>query len=366
MLLRTRTSVPLLALLCLAAFLAAGTVRAAGGEVTISGHLLDAAGQPVAGNRVVFRAAGEASIYITPPTDESGLYTISLPAGREFVPFSVLLPSGGRIELRDAPSFAAAAGVVHDIRLPTTAGERGRGAGSTVEHERLFLAFAEDAAIADWILADGELEYADASDSSEILARITGAFQPKAIPSMEFGGSVGIGSGEVPGVGRESGTTDLDVWAKFAIPGGGGRWPRVAVGGLITAPTGSADAGLSYDGLRSKLFCAARFDLPRGQIAAHIGVRVNGNGEAGGVDLDGKTAAAAGVGLLMPLGAEVSLVVEAGYEGKRFEGFDPDARLLVGVNWRPFLEGTLRAAIAGGLADGAPDTQVLVGYEFDF
>ena len=74
----------------------------------------------------------------------------------------------------------------------------------------------------------------------------------------------GFGSGEVPGFGNESGMTDLDVWAKWQIPGGSGRAPLLAVGGLLTLPIGSTDAGLSLDSASSKLFVAARFALPRG------------------------------------------------------------------------------------------------------
>ena len=41
-------------------------------------------------------------------------------------------------------------------------------------------------------------------------------------------------------------------------------------------------------------------------------------------------------------------------------------RLLAGVNWRALPHGVVRLAIGTGVADGAPDTQVVVGYSFDF
>ncbi len=40
--------------------------------------------------------------------------------------------------------------------------------------------------------------------------------------------------------------------------------------------------------------------------------------------------------------------------------------LQIGINWNLSTQGALRIGFAAGLEDGAPDTQALVGYSFDF
>jgi len=332
-------------------------------ETVVNGTLLDADGQPAVGHRVVFRAKADPSIFITAPTGEGGEFSIGLPTGQQFIPFSVLLSNGRRIEIKQTGAFVAQPGVVQQIRLPQLAAQLDSGVAGS---ERLFLGYAEDAIVAEQIHAEGQLEWFDTGTTDALLARLLMTFQFDKLPNVEFGGRVGFGSGKVPGFGNESGATDLDLWAKLQLPGGGGGLPQIIVGGIVTAPTGSTDAGLSTDQLRSKLFASARFDLPRGAISAHAGVRFNGTAKLSGMEFDGKTAATAGVGLLMPLVEEVSLVAELGYEGERYEGAQTDLRVLLGFDWRPALEGAVRLAVAVGLDDGAPDTQILVGYAFDF
>ena len=51
---------------------------------------------------------------------------------------------------------------------------------------------------------------------------------------------------------------------------------------------------------------------------------------------------------------------------KQFENADSDSRLVAGVNWKPLAYGSFRLAASAGLADGAPDSQLLIGYSFDF
>ena len=89
-------------------------------------------------------------------------------------------------------------------------------------------------------------------------------------------------------------------------------------------------------------------------------------GEIAGVPLTGQIAASAGLGLLLPLSDEASVVLEASYDGARFEGLDADARLLAGLNWQIHPTGKLRAALATGLADVSPDVQLVAGYAFVF
>ena len=82
--------------------------------------------------------------------------------------------------------------------------------------------------------------------------------------------------------------------------------------------------------------------------------------------LEGEVAPSVGFGLLYPVNDSLMVVGEATYEGKRFEGWDADARVLAGVNWKLLPHGVLRLAISGGITDGAPDSQLLAGCSFDF
>ena len=109
-----------------------------------------------------------------------------------------------------------------------------------------------------------------------------------------------------------------------------------------------------------------RRSLPFGVLSAHAGIRLNENGEIAGVRQEGELAPAAGVALIAPVSGDVVLFVEAVVEGKRFVGAELDARLLGGINWRLLELLTLRGGIGLGLADGAPDTQLLVGFSMDF
>jgi hypothetical protein len=109
-----------------------------------------------------------------------------------------------------------------------------------------------------------------------------------------------------------------------------------------------------------------RQNLDRVVISAHAGVRQNGNGRRFGVDLDGKTSFLMGAGLLYPVSDRVSLVAETTLESKRYEGGDEDFRVLGGLNFRPGNRGLLRAALALGATDGAPDAQLILGYAYTF
>jgi hypothetical protein len=95
-------------------------------------------------------------------------------------------------------------------------------------------------------------------------------------------------------------------------------------------------------------------------------VRFTEDGEVSGVRLDGKVGFAGGAGLLVPVDDRVVGLAEARVESERFDGAGEDIRLLVGFNWHVLARGTLRAATSAGLADGAPDVQLLAGLAWEF
>ena len=140
-----------------------------------------------------------------------------------------------------------------------------------------------------------------------------------------------------------------------------------AVGGVFTVPTGDDTAGLGTDAFAASLFGTVRHRLPNAILSAHAGFRLNEDGQIlGGSELDGENSGLLGFGLIFPASDKLAFVAELDYEGKRFSGGDSDIRILGGANWRPFNTGQLRAALAFGLSDGAPDVQLLAGYAANF
>jgi len=113
-----------------------------------------------------------------------------------------------------------------------------------------------------------------------------------------------------------------------------------------------------------------RYTLPRWTLTAQAGIRFNDDGKIGGTELDGQTSSMFGVGAIVPLNDRFTLVGETRFESERFEshgsGTENDFRVLGGVNWHGLGRGMFRGAVAFGLADGAPDLQVIGGYAAEF
>jgi hypothetical protein len=159
---------------------------------------------------------------------------------------------------------------------------------------------------------------------------------------------------------------DTDLWAKYHL---GKVWAEngdVAVGALMTLPTGDSDAGVGFDSSQVEFFGAGRYSFERFVLTANAGVRLVGGGEVVGVPMAGEVSPSAGVGVVWPLFTNLTLIGELDYEGKRFKGGEADTRILAGANWQIFRHGFFRLAIAAGLSDGAPDVELIGGYAFYF
>lgn len=231
--------------------------------------------------------------------------------------------------------------------------------------DRLFLAFAQDAVVVPAQWWEGQLEYAnDVYDSqrSAVILRLNAALQP--VKGLEIGGRVGVG--DTTGANGGFGATDLDLFAKWHFGTVNNGQTGFAVGGVITVPTGDNNDGLGFESFGVEAFGAVRHSMEKLAIAAHAGIRYNGDGEVAGVDLNGKLSANIGAAVLIPVADQVCIVGEVNLESERFDEIDSDARVLGGVNWRPIENGVFRAAAGLGLTDGAPDFQVLVGYAYTF
>jgi hypothetical protein len=227
--------------------------------------------------------------------------------------------------------------------------------------DRFYLAFVEDATVVDRQWWEGQLSYADFDRGKTIALVGVVAFQPWV--DWEIGGSVGFGDTSIDGTGLDgSGATDLDIYAKYHLGGGGDN--EFGVGGVITVPTGDETAGLGSDAFGGSAFGAYRRRMKRAIFAAHAGVQFNGSGRrfAETADRDGETAAQVGFGVIYPFSDNVSGVAEFDFRDGRLEGDKANSQLLGGVNWRVGGRGTIRGALSFGLADGAPDFAVVGGY----
>jgi hypothetical protein len=336
--------------------------------VVVRGMVVDTDEQAIVGYRVVFRIADTAEVYLSTPTENDGEYAVSLPPGFSYVAVAILSPGGARVALDGQKPFQVRVGTRRNLMVDLSSLQvEVRNPVPFAGAGRLFLSFVEDTAMVENWRIEAQLNFAglDAGDLSR--TSIIGAVQFDAMPRIEFGGRIGYagldGSGGVP---SGNGITDTDLWAKFYI---GPRWMKhseFGFGALVTLPTGTEDNLQSFDAMRSKLFFAMRRDFSRMTLSAHAGVRFNESGSLYGIPLEGSTAGSLGAAVIAPLGSKLAMVGEFVYEGERFEGFDADTRLLAGVNWKPGDYGVLRFALALGLTDGAPDSQVLASWAFDF
>ncbi|HZN54179.1 MAG TPA: hypothetical protein VFB67_02560 [Candidatus Polarisedimenticolaceae bacterium] len=233
--------------------------------------------------------------------------------------------------------------------------------------DRLFLSFAQDAAMVPSQWWEGQLEYADGSDDLPVdvlTARAVVAFQP--IRNLEVGGRVGFATSDAdPSLPDGSGATDLDVYGKW-FWGGASSGTDFTAGVLATVPTGDDTAGLGFNSFSGQAFGAIRHRMESAIVGGHIGARFNGDGDFQGTPINGKESFELGVAVVFPLANEVSLVGEARVETERFEGSDSTAEILAGINWKAFGRGMLRGAVSAGLTGAAPDFRVLVGYAYTF
>jgi hypothetical protein len=249
--------------------------------------------------------------------------------------------------------------------------QTGSGSSSTSSYDRLFLAFIEDATLAQDQWWEGQLEYSDGlevpggGDLDAFIVRGIVAFQPWI--DVELGVRVGFGSTDSSSGLDGSGATDLEAWGKYYVDT---RLQNMefAVGGVLTIPTGDETAGLGEDSFGGSAFGSIRYRLDQLIVAGHLGVQFNGDGRQFGetVDRDGETALQIGGGVIYPFSVSFSGVAEITYDGARLEGSDDKLQLLGGVNWRVSGRSTLRGAVTFGLDDGAPDAQLLLSYAAQF
>jgi hypothetical protein len=233
--------------------------------------------------------------------------------------------------------------------------------------DRLFLSFAQDAAIVPSQWWEGEIEYSHGSSDFPVdvfLVRAQVAFRP--VQSLEVGGDVGFATSHASdNLPDGTGATDLDAYAKWVFSDVAQNTDMTA-GVLLTIPTGDDQSGLGFNAFSSQAFGGVRYRMDSVVIGGHVGFRFNGDGEFQGVHLQGKPSFELAVNAIFPLANRVSIVAESKIETTRWEHGDSATQLLAGVNWQAFGRGWLRAAVAGGLTSGAPDYFVRLSYVYTF
>ncbi len=245
--------------------------------------------------------------------------------------------------------------------------------------DRLFLSFAQDAALVKSQWWEAQIAYADSSAGTPVdslILRGVVAFRP--VKTLELGGNFGFGttdagrSGEPDG----SGATDLQVYAKWVFPDGAPN-TDFSAGTIFTIPTGDDHAGLGFDSFAWELFGSVRYRLGKAVIfGGHFGIILNDDGAFQDHPLSGRTSYDLAFSAVFPLANQVSIVTEVVSQTARFDKTNPSpyraigtntaTQVLGGVNWRAFDRSMFRASIGFGLTDGAPDFSTLVSYVYSF
>jgi hypothetical protein len=298
------------------------------------------------------------------------VYTVELPSGATYALVAVVSPAGNRIPLVEevvvdigdtqvTRDLAIGLELVRSPRSELPRSETGLG--------RLYLQIVEDPEITRGPYVEiglAGMEH-DAFDRRELRGLV--AFRP--LPRIELGVRGGFAEVDGPAF-DDSGIADTEAWAKLALYRASTGSVALTAGSLVTIPTADSDFGLGQDALQSKLFLSASWSTADFVVVGHAGLRTTEDGSVGGRTLDGRVAETFAMGVLVPLFDRLAVAFEARHEGERFEQAEADARAGAGLSWRPplprKLPGVLRAAVAFGLDDGAPDSEISLGWGVGF
>jgi len=242
--------------------------------------------------------------------------------------------------------------------------------GITGDH-RLIRQFVEDAAVvrAGWLEASAEYARVDGGRDylgSVILAfRLGREWETGLIASM-LNRSRDDG---VPLYGEPlaepiegTGLGDAQVYVKYRIL----RSPvELSFGAMSTIPLGDEDQGRGPGSRQYGAFTGLRTGFRHASLVFTAGVTQHGDAQ-GVVDASGQTALRAGVGVLVPLSIIWTFIAEAGYRESGYRDGDPDARALIGIDWRPTENTVFRGGLEAGLTAGAPDRSVVASASFHF
>ena len=227
---------------------------------------------------------------------------------------------------------------------------------------RLIQRFIEDAVIIPGGWIEGQFYYQNLpGDRDRFYAGPLIAFRPAN--DIEAGlrfGFISLDNDQGP---DGSGISDIDLYAKYRLPGGGES--RVAVGALLKLPTADEEDFLGTGEIDVELFAAWRADLEAVTLTANAGFRFNGDTDPPLPATDDSVLL--GAGILLPATENLTVVIEGSFESERLDGAENDARLTLGVQTLGRGgRGGFRGALALPFGDGAPDYELLFGAVFTY
>lgn len=263
------------------------------------------------------------------------------------------------------------------LLLPEFAGAQASPAPSRrVDGEnRFFMRFVEDAGIVPsyWLegqvwfqsntapydstfdldgLSSSERRSAEEALSEADVLGLTPTFALNVAEDLEFGGRIGFAYRDPDRAGSETGLTDLDLWGKISVVSDP---VQIALGLVLTLPTGSEDKLLGTGETNVEFFGAIRKDFAHLTIAGNVGARINQDQSFDSHEAEGKNSLLVGAGVLIPAGDKVVLSAEWAYETERLDGLKADSRLMGGVDYRFDENFAFRGGLGGGLSNGSPD-----------
>jgi hypothetical protein len=254
-----------------------------------------------------------------------------------------------------SPSFAQPTGPAAPPVASAPAGITDRGVPADRSARRLFERFVEDAVVTTGGWIEGEYRYVNLPGGSLHRAGPLVAF--KVVGDVEAGLRFAFLHDRPDAGSNESGLSDLDLYAKYRLPGGRSR---SALGVLLKVPTADEQEGLGTGKSDAEVFGAFRADLEAVTLTANAGIRFNGRPDP--PLPESEDSFLLGAGLLMPATARLTIVFEATYETERVEGGEDDARLTMGLQrLGPERRGGFRGAVGIPLIDGGVDYVVHFG-----
>ncbi|MEW5806845.1 MAG: transporter [Acidobacteriota bacterium] len=238
---------------------------------------------------------------------------------------------------------------------------------------RLIQLFPEDAAIVptQWweaqirFISDGQYRSANIPDSDTFVLSPIVAFSLK--DDLEVGAILSIENidydWKFKGDDSSSGIADTDIYVKYRIV----KDPAdFTLGAVATLPTGDEDEGRGAGKFNVELFGSGRKSMKDFTIAGVFGFRLNRDATILEIDLDAKTSFILGGGIIYPFSDTLAFTGELNIETERYDDMDADIRVTPGIQFNAFKNTVIRGGIGLGLADGAPDFEIIASYVYTF
>ena len=161
---------------------------------------------------------------------------------------------------------------------------------------------------------------------------------------------------------EENGLGDLDLYGKYRFGAAPREW---SAGLLVKIPSGDDRERLGSGRTDYAAFLATRRTHGRFAWIGNASIRLNGDARTPGGGA-GQTSGSLGGGVIYRISYSWSLLGEARYETRRYDGGDVDFRIAPSLDFRPTENLALRLGFGFGLADGSPDREAAFSIVFHF